>query len=122
MDYEPTNHQQRHGSGKAWEFTFVGETPTKLNTWGNNQGELGIQQVFPLSTTKVGDRLVVTGIQSERSMVYRLNNMGLTVGCEVQVISKTTSGSVIICIQNKEIGLGVAMADRVIVAFAIQNS
>ncbi|MDJ0673835.1 MAG: FeoA family protein [Calothrix sp. MO_167.B42] len=122
MEYEPKNRKQRHRRGKAWEFTFVGETPTKPNKRGNNQGELGMQQVFPLSTTKVGDRLVITQIQSGRSMVYRLNNMGLTVGCEVQVISKTTSGSVIIRIQDKEIGLGTAMADRVMVAFATESS
>lgn len=130
MDYETQNPKQRHRRGKGWEFTFVGETPTKLEKQENrprlaselNQSELGIKQVFPLSTTQVGDRVVVQQIQSERSMVYRLSNMGLALGSEVEVISKTTRGSVIICIQDEEIGLGAAMADRVMVTFAIENS
>ena len=118
MDYEPSNEKQRHRRGKGWEFTFIGETPTKPDRQGNSCSQLGMQQVFTLSSSQVGDRVVIQQIQTEKSMLHRLNSMGLTLGSEGEVISKTTGGSVIICIQGEEIGLGTAMADRVMLTFA----
>ncbi len=125
MDYEPQNHQQRHRRHKGWEFTFVGETPTKQDKQRNRaqfSPKLTQSELFPLSTTQVGDRLVITQIMNGKRMISHLNDMGLTVGSEVKVISKTTSGSVIIRVQDKEIGLGTAMADRIMVAFATESS
>ena len=54
-------------------------------------------------------------------MIYRLSKMGLTKGSEIRVISKTKSGSVIVCLQDEQIGLGAGMAERVMVALAVER-
>ncbi len=47
--------------------------------------------------------------------------MSFTVGSEVQVTSKTTSGSIVVCIQDKQIGLGAEMANQVMVTLVIDS-
>jgi ferrous iron transport protein A len=81
-----------------------------------------MKQVFPLSNTQVGDRVVIAQILSGKGMIYRLSQMGLTLGSEVRVISKTMSGSVIVCIQDEQIGLGAGMANKVMVTLAAGRS
>ena len=78
--------------------------------------------MFPLSTAQVGDRVVISQILGDESLMLRLSNRGVTLGSEVRVISKTRSGSVIICIQDEQIGLGVGMANQVMVTFAAETS
>ncbi|MDJ0595287.1 MAG: FeoA family protein [Pleurocapsa sp. MO_226.B13] len=126
MDDEPSNRQKRHRKRQAWEFTFFGGTSEKLDARENKaklsselaQSELRMKQVFPLSNTQVGDRVVITQIPSGKGMMYRLRKRGLTTGSEVRVISKTKSGSVVICIQNQQIGLSAGMANQIMVIFA----
>ncbi|MDJ0692656.1 MAG: FeoA family protein [Xenococcaceae cyanobacterium MO_188.B32] len=127
MDDEPSNRKKRHRKRQGWEFTFFGGTSEKLDE-GGNQAKLApelaqssIKQVFPLSTTHVGERVVITQILSGKSMIHRLSKMGLNKGSEIRVISKTKSGSVIVCLQDEQIGLGVGMAERVMVALAVDR-
>ena len=130
MDDEFNQRKQRHRRRKGWEFTFVGETAEKRNERGNRakytpeltQNQLKIDRVFPLSTTQVGDRVVIQQIQSGKNMVHSLSKMGLTLGSEARVISKTKSGSVIVCTQDEQIGLDAGMANQVMVAFASGKS
>ena len=88
MDDEPNHREQRHRSHQGWKFTFFGGTPEKLDEEGYRgkfapelaQSSLRMKQVFPLSTTQVGDRVVITQILSGKGMIYRLSQMGLTNG------------------------------------------
>ena len=128
MDNEPNHREQRHRRHQGWKFTFFGGTPEKRSKEGYRgkfapelaQSSLRMEQVFPLSTTQVGVRVVIQQIQSGKSMIYRLSKMGFTVGSEVRVISKTKSGSVIVRIQDEQIGLGAGMANQVMVTFAAE--
>jgi ferrous iron transport protein A len=130
MDDEPKNREQRHRRRQGWKFTFFGETPEKRDEEGHlakfapelTQNEWRMKQVFPLSNTQVGDRVVIAQILSGKGMIYRLSQMGLTLGSEVRVISKTMSGSVIVCIQDEQIGLGAGMANKVMVTLAAGRS
>ncbi len=123
MDNEPNHRRKQTRRHQAWAFTFIGGTLEKPEDEVNRdklarpvaQNQLMDEQLFPLSTTQIGDRVVIAQILSGRNMKHQLKQMGLTLGSEVQVISKTTSGSVIICIQDEQVGLGAGMADRVMV-------
>ena len=130
MDNELNKGKQRHRRRKGWAFTFVGETAEKRNEGGNRtkyapeltQNELKIDRAFPLSATQVGDRVIINQILSGKNTIHSLSNMGLTLGSEVQVISKTKSGSVIVCTQDEQIGLDAGMANQVMVAFIAGKS
>ncbi len=125
MDDERNHRKQRHRRHRrhqGWEFTFLGETGNRAKLVPELvQNQLRIDQLFPLSNTEVGDRVVITQILSGKSMIHRLNKMGLDLGSEIRVISKTKSGSVIVCIQDEQIGLGAGMADRVMVTLAVER-
>ena len=124
MDSEPNHRKKKLKNYQKWGFTFIGGTPEKLVGEERNQvksppespqNKLMRKQLFPLSSTQIGDRVVLAQILSGQNMEHQLRQMGLTLGSEVQVISKTTSGSVIICIQDEQVGLGAGMANQVMV-------
>ncbi|MGF1541706.1 MAG: ferrous iron transport protein A [Pleurocapsa sp.] len=125
MDDDLHNPQNRHRRHQGWKFTFFGETPENQESKGNQiqlaakltQNEL----FFPLSSTQVGDCVVVSQILSGKSMVRQLSKQGLTLGAEVQVISKIASGSIIVSIRDRQIGLGAGMANKVMVMAADNN-
>lgn len=129
MDNEFNHQQRRHRNRQGWQFTYLGETPETLDKTGNREAlapdfaddPLSMTQVFPLSTTQAGDHVVITQIMGGKNLEYRLSQMGFTLGAEVQVISKTSSGSIIVCIQNKQVGLGAGMANQVMVSFAAEK-
>ncbi len=106
---------------QAWNFTYFGGTVSKQGS-KRSQANFVSERVFPLSTTQVGDRVVIQQIQSGDNMLNSLRKIGLTLGSEVQVISKTKSGSIIMCIKDKQIGLGTGMANQVMVTFAAERS
>lgn len=114
---------------KKGGFTFIGGTPEKIEEKGNRdqliqifaQNQLMIEQLFPLSNSQIGDRVMIAQFLSGQNMERRLSQVGLTLGSEVQVISKTASGSVIVCLQDEQIGLGAGMANRVIVTFVAEE-
>jgi Fe2+ transport system protein FeoA len=120
MDNPPNHRQQRQRIHQRGKFTFLGETaanPGKNWARGNFTPEQTPSQLktFPLSTTQVGDRVVIKKILTNESMIGRLSKIGFTVGSAGQVISHTKSGSVIIYIQQESIGLGAAIANQIMV-------
>ncbi len=129
MDDEPNNRKKRLRRHQGWEFTFFGGTSAKQDERVNQvkfAPELvddlsSMKKVFLLSNAQIGNRVVIRQILSGKSMKHNLSQMGLDLGLEVRVISKIESGSVIVSIQDKQIGLGAAMANRVIVALAAKR-
>ena len=124
MGNKPNHRKKTARRRQRWGFTYIGGTPETLGEERNQdkveqpvaQNQLMGEQLFPLSTTQIGDRVLITQILSGQNLEHRLSQMGLTLGSEVQVISKTKSGSVVICIQDKQIGLGAGMANQVMVS------
>ena len=126
MNYERSNRKRGHRKNQALKFTFFGGMPKRLTKEQTQakfapnltHSQLQKEQVFSLSNTQIGDRLVITQILSGKSLIYRLSQMGLIIGSEIQVVSKTKSGSVIVSIQDEQIGLGAGMANQVMVTLA----
>ncbi|NJO19593.1 MAG: ferrous iron transport protein A, partial [Spirulinaceae cyanobacterium RM2_2_10] len=65
-----------------------------------------------LAEAEVGDRLCVVALNCGESN-RRLHGMGLTVGCELQVVSRTVSGSVIVGLGDRQLGLAAEIASRI---------
>lgn len=130
MDDKPNNRQKKYRRHQRWQFTFCGGI-SKTRGYEDNgtqfaseliQNNLKTEGPLPLSNTQVNDRVVITQILSGRSMIHRLNKMGLTLGSEIGVVSKANSGSVIVCIDDEQIGLGAGIAERVMVTFAAEST
>ncbi|MEM8829249.1 MAG: FeoA family protein [Cyanobacteria bacterium P01_G01_bin.19] len=130
MDDKPNNRQKKYRRHQGWQFTFCGGTSGTRRDEGNRtqlasesfQNNWKTEGLLPLSNTQVNDRVVITQILSGRSMIRRLSKMGLTLGSEIGVVSKANSGSVIVCIDDEQIGLGAGIAERVMVTFAAEST
>ncbi|NES76558.1 MULTISPECIES: FeoA family protein [Okeania] len=122
-DRSESNNVER--KEKAWEFTFLGDSNYIELKEENNHHTLKetYQQVvetnFPLTQAKRGDRLHIITINAIDEMDSRLKKMGLVVGVELEVISNNPSGSVIVAVGDRNIGLGLNPASDIIVCSKI---
>ncbi|MEB3178554.1 MAG: FeoA family protein [Nostocaceae cyanobacterium] len=73
--------------------------------------------LFSLSCVKVGDRVSVVAFRT-LECIESLVKMGLRPGVEIKVLSNTDSGSVIVKLAGKCVGLGADTADNVMVTRA----
>ena len=69
---------------------------------------------FSLSQTNVGDRVRIVKVQHSNA-VAELANAGMTFETEVQILSRTVSGSVVVRCNGRNIGVGAAIARRILV-------
>ena len=124
--------QQGHGG-----FTFYGETPsavTESDKIFNSQQAIGQGYYdrpsnrqglnhcteedlgsFPLAIAHPGDRLFILHLKGSEAMQGYLMNMGLSPGKEIQVVSLTDTGSAIVSMGDRQLGLGAAQAHQIIV-------
>lgn len=75
---------------------------------------------FPLTDTKVGDRLRIIKFQSPKSMDC-LFSLGCVPGVELQVVSRTPEGSVIVSLRDRQLGIGAAIAHQIWVCFLTEK-
>ena len=62
---------------QAWNFTYFGGTVSK-QVRERSQANFASETVFPLSSTQVGDRVVIQQIQSENDMLHYLSKMSFS--------------------------------------------
>ena len=70
--------------------------------------------IIPLSQSRAGDVVLIVELNTI-SCIEELKNMGLLPGKEIRVISRTTTGSVIVILHNQRVGLGKDMAENIFV-------
>ncbi len=108
-----SNHLKKSNSidrATNWKFTFVGGSGTQeLRTREKTV------QCFPLNQSEVGERSIVTQIQLLSDCQFLRQNPILKPGTSVEIISKTANGSVIVRVRDRYLGLGAAIASKVIV-------
>ena len=110
------------GKVNVWQFTFLGDTSyIESEKYHNNQTVQEIAQEvvennFPLTKSRRGDRLNIVKINALGEMARRLQKMGLLCGVELEVISDNPSGSVIVAVKNYHIGLDSNLASKIIVS------
>lgn len=72
--------------------------------------------VAPLSTLHSGSRGTVIALQGGGGFQERVTDMGLFVGCEVEVLGGGDGGRMLLAVGDTRIALGHGMADKVLVA------
>lgn len=72
---------------------------------------------FPLSAAQVGDRVCIQALNCGEAN-NRFMGMGLMPGAIVDIISSTSTGSVILALQDHRLGLGAEIAQRIQVTIA----
>ncbi|MEO1372979.1 MAG: FeoA family protein [Cyanobacteria bacterium J06635_10] len=87
---------------------FCGEQSQKLHLKGANHA------LIPLSQGEVGDVVCIVEIQIVNCIDY-LFNMGLIPGTELQIISTSATGDVVVNFDDKCLGLGADMANGIFV-------
>lgn len=70
---------------------------------------------FPLTQAQASDRLCIVGLKGDADTAQHLRHLGFYPGAAVQVISSSLSGSLIVTIAGKRLGLGRQMAQQVMV-------
>lgn len=70
------------------------------------------QHTLPLSRRQVGDRVRITELNCGDAN-NRLMGMGFIPGCQLEIISCTATGSVIVALGNQRLGLGADMASKI---------
>lgn len=115
--------QYRHRKPRGKKFTFLGGTP---QTWleAENSAETAGESIdsqsamglsFPLAFCRVSAHMRIVRLKGKDCLARHLLGTGLTPGAELQVISRTSSGSVIVALQDNHIGLGAGIAQRIMV-------
>lgn len=89
---------------------FCGNSSRESNNSPTTSNES--DDIIPLSQADSGDIILIVEILCI-DCIEDLKNMGLVPGKEVQVISCTTTGSVIVLLHNQRIGLGKDMAKSI---------
>ncbi len=93
---------------------FCGDSGDELNQNSSVSNFLESDDIIPLSQVRAGDIVLIVKLM-DIDCVEDLRNMGFLPGKQIQVISRTTTGSVIVLLQNQRIGLGKDMAKNILV-------
>jgi ferrous iron transport protein A len=110
-DWEDSSDPIRTGNWQGFTFFCNGFDPDK--TQSQEPGAID-DDVFPLSDTQIGDVLCIIQLQLKSSVKYLLK-IGIFPGAELQVVSRSNTGSIIVTLQGKSVGLGADMAASILV-------
>lgn len=96
-------------SGRKWSGFkfFCGAQSEKLNLNAH-------KNLISLSETDVGDIVCIVEVQPI-DCIDCLSNLGFTVGTELQIVSVSKNGSVVVNLNDKCVGLGAEMASSIFV-------
>lgn len=104
--------QGRHKLRKFREFIFIGNSSSQVDFLPPLEHTSNVEY---LNTSKPGSFLSITQVHTSRQITRQLRNFKLKPGAIVQLLSKTSSGSVIISHSNRLIGIGATIAPKIIV-------
>lgn len=68
-----------------------------------------------LDRLPAGSRAVTKSLKNGKSSASRLASMGLSVGCELEVLQNAGTGPLLVLVRNTRIGLGREEAAKVLV-------
>ena len=104
---------EKSTSWQGFKF-FCGDSGERLNRNSRIPNFLESDDIIPLSEVRAGEIVLIVELLLI-DCVKDLQNMGFSPGIEIQVISRTTTGSVIVLLDNQQIGLGKDMAINILV-------
>ena len=114
---------EHSGDRSGWQkFTYVSGSPQSdphsVNlsvSMSHNASDSSGLTLFPLSATKVGDRVQIAVLHCGDAN-NRLMGMGLMPGAIAEVVSSTGTGSIILALGNQRLGLGADLTPKIQVA------
>ena len=118
-DDDLDKNPEKSTSWQGFKF-FCRDSGGKLNQNSNLVNFLESNDIIPLSEVRSGDIISIVEILPI-DCSEDLKNMGLLPGKQIQVISRTTTGSVIVLVENQRIGLGKDMAKSIRVRIINQD-
>ncbi|MEO1372978.1 MAG: ferrous iron transport protein A [Cyanobacteria bacterium J06635_10] len=117
-DLDKSPEKSPSGQWQGFKF-FCGDSGEELyeNSTISNFSESN--DIIPLSQARAGNIVLIVKLLNI-GCVEDLRNMGFLPQKEIQVISRTTTGSVVVVLENQRIGLGKDMAKSILVRKAIK--
>ena len=109
--------KQSKGIRRFQEFIFIGTSSSKSSLDSVEQLHLPSNSKL-LSQTPTGNFLMITQILTAKSITRQLQNLHLKPGRKVQLVSRTNNGSVVVRLEEKLIGMGAEIAQKIIVTLA----
>jgi ferrous iron transport protein A len=114
-------------SSSNWQgFVYLSGTSNRSDAplEPRNQTSIGMERVLeaailPLSRKRAGDRIHIVSLNCGEAN-NRLMGMGLIAGAVLDIVSCTTTGSVIVALHDQRLGLSAEMANKILVADAEQ--
>lgn len=99
-------------------FIFVGGN--ELN-FEQNQERIVLSNLEPgnilLSNAKVNQLVKIKQMEIDHNTCSYLSNLGFKVGAVVGIVSKTATNSFLVVINDKQVGLGEKIAQKIVVNF-----
>ncbi len=112
--------RQSLGLREFQEFVFIGNTSAELPAVLGKQLHLPPDSNF-LNAASTGNSLLITRMHTAKSITRQLGNLQFKPGKIVKLISRTNNGSVVVSLDNKLIGMGAEIAQKIIVTLASQT-
>ena len=72
--------------------------------------------MIPLSLIDSGNKVRLHTVQAGRRLTAHLASMGLVPGVEVEVVSKSTKGPVVVSVKETRLVLGRGMVSKILVS------
>ncbi|MEO1430913.1 MAG: ferrous iron transport protein A [Cyanobacteria bacterium J06632_19] len=110
-DDDLEQNPEKSTSWQRFKF-FCGDSGGELNQNSNLSDFFESDDIILLSEAKAGDIISIVEILSI-DCIEDLKNMGFLPGKEIQVISRTSTGSVVVLLDKQSIGLGKDMANSI---------
>jgi Fe2+ transport system protein FeoA len=101
------------------EFVFVSDSGMNLTSESSNPLPLGSHTSF-LDRAAIGDIITIQQIHAPRNITRQLRHLKFQPNQRVQLVSRTNNGSVVVNLNNALIGIGKAIAQRVVVSVVSQ--
>ena len=115
---QPRNSSQTNSGvsvNQPWQkFSFFCDAPGASTKRQSEAEDNTNADFFPLSCAKAGDRVTVVAFRTLQC-IEPLVKIGLTPGIKMRILSNTDSGSVIVELADKSVGLGADTAYNVMV-------
>lgn len=94
---------------KKWNLVFISGEEDSITEEVISESSYVI-----LSTRNIGDRLAIAQIRCKEDLKKKLAKLGFAIGSNIEIISRTARGSVIVQTQNKKVGLGAMLANNIL--------
>lgn len=71
--------------------------------------------MIPLVLAREGEKLKISRVSGGKGLIRRMTDLGLRPGTEVEIISASGNGFLVISIDGQRLGVGLGMAKKIFV-------